>query len=493
MVIKAYRANPFQYTYENSIFDDLFKELQKIWGESKERVLLLGNLKCEGREIDAVFIKKSSITIIDFKNYTEGSITFEENLAIEESRWFINDTHIRGGQHKNPFKQIKANKFSLKNFLEGIQENSQNNFILKADHISGLVLFHHPIEFDETKFSPNVRAWFHVVDFQQVGERLSQIASPQINLTNNDLNNIANEIGLPEYTPISSENSKIEYTYYAEINTNNPTAFLFAIDCSGSMSELINGSELSKSHLLSNVMNELFRELITKCSKAEGVKDYFHVGVIAYHTDHEQKTRIINPLPNQLKNNFLNPISLFEANTLRMDELQKTMKTSQGKTVAKSVKRPVWFDPICNGRTPMCSALKQAHNVLEEWCQNHAKSYPPLLIHITDGLSTDGDPEPIAQNIKQLATNDGQVLIFNINLSSHGGNELIFPSQKADLPNSAYAHQLFRMSSYLPQKMVAIGTDEQLNVSENSRCFAYNVSNINTLSKLLDIGTRVIA
>lgn len=273
--------------------------------------------------------------------------------------------------------------------------------------------------------------------------------------------------------------------YSADISRNNPTAFLFAIDRSGSMDELTTEG-ITKAQMLSDVMNRLFSELILKCAKSEGTRNYFDVGVIGYDTT----IGIINPFTGDLANEWLNQISLFETNPLRVEERKKKIPDGAGGILETTVKFPVWFDPIAKGGTPMCSALDTGYQVLDYWCATHPNAYPPLFVHITDGQSTDGDPEEFAQKIQQISTNDGNVLVFNIHLSSKGGKEVLLPPSAYGLPDS-YAEKLFRMSSHLPSNMVAMAKREEIeNVSSESRCFAYNIKNLATLVALLDIGTR---
>ncbi|WP_027404982.1 vWA domain-containing protein [Aphanizomenon flos-aquae] len=273
--------------------------------------------------------------------------------------------------------------------------------------------------------------------------------------------------------------------YSAEISRTNPTAFLFAIDRSGSMSEST-PEGMVKAQMLSDVMNRLFSDLILKCAKSEGIRNYFEVGVIGYDTT----VGIVNPLTGALSQEWINPISLFETNPLRLEERKKKIPDGAGGIIETTVKFPVWFDPMAEGATPMCSALQTAYDVLNYWCATHPNAYPPLFVHITDGQSTDGDPEELAQNIQQLSTNDGNVLVFNIHLSSKGGKEVIMPSSVYGLPDN-YAEKLFRMSSYLPSSMAAMAKRERIEgVSSESRCFAYNVQDLATLVALLDIGTR---
>lgn len=196
MTIRAYRTQPFERTHENRVFDALLNELERIWGDSEELVLLLGNFYCQGSEIDAAILKRNSITVIDFKDYG-GRISFSEN-----GQWLAGNVEIKGGNKPNPFIQVKDNKFALLKSLERISFPSNRQ--LNLGHISGLVLFHKPITFDDRQLPPNIERWFHVVDFDHAIERLSQITSREINLSNQDLETISKALSIPEYIPVGS-------------------------------------------------------------------------------------------------------------------------------------------------------------------------------------------------------------------------------------------------------------------------------------------------
>jgi hypothetical protein len=68
--------------------------------------------------------------------------------------------------------------------------------------------------------------------------------------------------------------------YRAEINRTSPTAILMVMDQSTSMNQKLQGGQ-SKAAFLSDVLNKTLYTIITNCSKADGVRDYFHVGVVA--------------------------------------------------------------------------------------------------------------------------------------------------------------------------------------------------------------------
>jgi len=69
--------------------------------------------------------------------------------------------------------------------------------------------------------------------------------------------------------------------YQAEISRENPTCILFVIDQSGSMDEITEAGR-SKAAFVADVLNKTLYTLITSCSKSDGVRNYFDVGVIAY-------------------------------------------------------------------------------------------------------------------------------------------------------------------------------------------------------------------
>src|SRR5258708_39574298 len=70
-------------------------------------------------------------------------------------------------------------------------------------------------------------------------------------------------------------------SYQAEISRTSPTAIVMGMDQSASMNHRLKSGQ-SKDAFLADVLNKKLYTLITTCSKADGVRDYFHVGVVAY-------------------------------------------------------------------------------------------------------------------------------------------------------------------------------------------------------------------
>jgi hypothetical protein len=96
-----------------------------------------------------------------------------------------------------------------------------------------------------------------------------------------------------------------------------------------------------------------------------------------------------------------------------------------------------------------------------------------VVINITDGEATDGDPEQPATRLRQLSSTDGNVLLFNAHLSAQDEAGIIFPDTEEGLPDS-YARLLFRMSSLLPPPIRASAHQAGYVVGAGTRGFAFN-------------------
>ena len=278
--------------------------------------------------------------------------------------------------------------------------------------------------------------------------------------------------------------------YTAEISRLNPSCFLFLIDQSTSMDGPFGESAgKRKADGVADAINRLLQNLVVKCTKAEGVRNYYDVGVIGYSQPNEHDTNVGPAFAGALAGKEFVPVSEVANNPARIEERTRKVEDGAGGLVDQTFKFPVLFDPITNGGTPMCEALRFACRVLEGWVNAHPSSYPPMVINITDGESTDeGDPLQEGERVKTLATNDGNVLLFNCHISSHVGSPIVFPDTKAGLPDK-FAELLFEMSSVLPQGLLAAAQSEGYVAGAEARGFAFNADLVD-LIRFLDIGTR---
>ncbi len=271
--------------------------------------------------------------------------------------------------------------------------------------------------------------------------------------------------------------------YTAEISRKNPSCFLFLIDRSGSMADPFGeDSKRRKSDQVADVLNRLLQNLIIKCAKQEGVRDYYHIGVIGYGNQ-------VGPaFAGALAGKDLVPISEVANTPARIETRTKKGDDGAGGLADQTVKFPIWFDPIAHGGTPMCQALTQAQSVMQGWVDQHPHGFPPVVINISDGEPTDGDPSAPAEALMQVSSSDGNVLLFNIHISSHNASAVLFPDSDESLPDD-HARLLFNISSRLPDFLRTFVQQEGISVSDNTRGFAFQADLV-TLIKFLDIGTR---
>lgn len=271
--------------------------------------------------------------------------------------------------------------------------------------------------------------------------------------------------------------------YTAEISRRNPTAYLFVIDRSGSMNDGWEGT-MTKKQGLADAINRLLQEIIIRSSKEDGVRHYFDVGVISYGGSGWQDALSFIPGP------LFKPLPQLAAQPLRVETRTQKLPDGAGGVIEQQVRFPVWFDPVADGGTPMREALEAAAHAVAEWADAHPSAFPPLVIHITDGEPTTGDPEPMAQAIQQLHTDDGHVLLFNLHIAA-GGQRVLFPASEGEVPASEAARRLFRMSSPLPDFMLEAARAEELPVAPGSRGYGYNVDFVQAVT-FLNIGTQAL-
>jgi len=92
-------------------------------------------------------------------------------------------------------------------------------------------------------------------------------------------------------------------------------------------------------------------------------------------------------------------------------------------------------------------------------------------------------------NLWRLASQDGNVLLFNIHISARGERPILFPNDDQNLSDD-YARRLFAVSSPLPPTMLRQAQILEASLEEGARGFAFN-ADLSSVISFLDIGTRV--
>jgi hypothetical protein len=272
--------------------------------------------------------------------------------------------------------------------------------------------------------------------------------------------------------------------YTAEISRTNPTCFLFLVDQSSSMLEPFGRQpEKQKAEGVADAINRLLQNLVLKCAKSEGIRDYFYVGVLGYGG------RVMPALGGPLADKPLVPVSALANSPLRVEQRTRRVDDGAGGLLEQKFKFPVWFEARPSGRTPMCQALTTAKLSLEVFLGKFPNCYPPLVVNITDGESTDGNPLAAAAALCDLKTSDGNVLLFNAHISDSPANPVEFPASEVGLPDN-FATRMFRMSSPLPPRLREAARGDGFAAPDGARGFVFNADLVSII-RFLDIGTRV--
>jgi hypothetical protein len=281
--------------------------------------------------------------------------------------------------------------------------------------------------------------------------------------------------------------------YSAEISRATPAFFLFLLDQSFSMDEPIGGSETRKCDALADTINGWINNMTIRAAAAGGIRDWMDVAVVGYTSaaDNADDVRLGSCLPGELANSAWQPISALQAQPLRLkDSVQKIFDSDAGEMIEMPVQVPVWIEPTILGATPMCTALEYSRQIVEQWINlDHQECFPPIVIHITDGESSDGNPVEAASNLKQLKTNNGNLLLLNCHLSMLAADKIMFPHSIEVLPDP-FARDLFEMSSVLPEPMYQRALADGFPLQPGSRGFVFNADMVSLL-QFLDMGTRI--
>ena len=111
------------------------------------------------------------------------------------------------------------------------------------------------------------------------------------------------------------------------------------------------------------------------------------------------------------------------------------------------------------------------------------------MVHITDGESQDGDPIPYADAVKALATEDGNVLLFNCHLSMTAADPFMFPGQRPGPARRAGPGAVPHVERAARAVLPARGRRKVSRLQPSARGMAFNADMV-CLIQFLNMGTQ---
>src|ERR1700754_242700 len=272
--------------------------------------------------------------------------------------------------------------------------------------------------------------------------------------------------------------------YSAQITRANPTCVVLLIDQSASMSDPFSGdSAHKKAEFVAEVVNHTLHDLVIRCTKTEEVRNYYHVAVLGYGR------QVWSAFAGPLASREIVPIADVADHPLQIKSSYKRVSDGASGWVEIPVRFPVWIHPAADGKTPMCGALARVKQLLERWLAEHPRGFPPTVLHLTDGESSDGEPFDIGQEIMSLGTDNGQDLLFKCHISSRRAPKVEYPTDESLLPDG-FARTLFRISSPLPSGFLAAAAQLGVHTVDGSKGFVFN-GDPSSIVQFYEIGTSL--
>jgi len=219
----------------------------------------------------------------------------------------------------------------------------------------------------------------------------------------------------------------------------HPACFVLLIDQSYSMSTVMSGGRgTSKADVVADSTNQLLGRLVQRCFVDDEARHFFDIALIGYSDG-------VGPLlQGPLAGQFLvSPGQMADA-------------VSRIHHDPSGASWPVWIEPRADGGTRMCAAFDLARDLVGSWVGGHPDSPAPIVINISDGEATDGGTGDLAQRaaaLRQLRTEGGELLLFNIAIAPQAETPHYYPDNANGLPGR-YAKALFDISSTLTPRLL---------------------------------------
>ena len=250
--------------------------------------------------------------------------------------------------------------------------------------------------------------------------------------------------------------------YSQEITRKHRTAIVIAVDQSLSMRELICsecGYTVSKADSVAYAVNSVISELVARATRDGEVRNYYDIAVVGYaspttESDLDCGCGIKYLLDGRRK--FM-PVDALAGLQPPVKRFVQRRMTVDGEILISEEEMPAWIDACAYGKTPMFEVFSEIRELLSGWCANpvNAGSFPPVVINITDGEVSDCNPSElidITRRIRSLGTDDGNVLLMNIHITSKPSPvSLLFPTAGELDGSDRYAMLLADCSSRMPE------------------------------------------
>ena len=214
--------------------------------------------------------------------------------------------------------------------------------------------------------------------------------------------------------------------YEKEANGRHPGLIIYLLDISGSMAEPFQGAR--KIDYVNRALASTLQRMIQRSTKGRVISPRYRLAMCAYS---DQALDMLGGIR-----------TIDEVAAMGNPTLSPTNSTDTH------------------------AAFLWARDLLRRELPNLSGMPAPMVCHLTDGVYTASDPEPLAHEIMQMSNDDGHALVENIYVGPDLTDGTIgkiesWPGLTDDSQlRNTYAKKLFHMSSSLPKSYANMIKDE---------------------------------
>lgn len=264
--------------------------------------------------------------------------------------------------------------------------------------------------------------------------------------------------------------------YQKPWGSNHPGGLIILLDQSESMKDPFTeqqvGGNRRKCDVVATLLNSLLYDFIRANTVGSVIKPRVEIAVLGY-SGASARSALSGPLKGK---DFVGLPELMN-HPLRVETRKRKEDVGDGTVVEVATQFPVWVEPTIGSATPMCAALQRAAELADTWATAHPDSYPPVVINVTDGASTDGEPTAAARALCEIYTRVGETLLFNCHITNSRAGKVEFPSSEVYVPRDSdgLARLLFQLSSPIPEPArLTLMNTTQVRLEPGARGFIFN-------------------
>ena len=226
------------------------------------------------------------------------------------------------------------------------------------------------------------------------------------------------------------------------------SCLLILVDESSAMEAPIAEGTKPRAEVTATVINRMINSL--------GQSETLEVALVGYRTDPDGTVDVGCRWSGDFEERHFVPARELANAPARIDERIRRVPdpSGLGAISEEKISFPIWYEPRLGTDAPAVAGFTRCSELLRDR-MNEGTVESALVLHVTAGESSDGDPEAAIEQIRQLDLIADRPLVFHAHLGTHAAAPAkTFPSNGLFLP-AGPIRTLFDRSSSLTDRIVS--------------------------------------